>query len=141
MLHRIEVSRDLAAVSPAAQAVVRLAEGWEDEPVQAVDLALVEVLTNIIRHGPQDATGPILLEVGVEGDRITVDVMDDAPPVPVDRLERARAGTGALECDPDDVARIPEGGRGLALVLLMMDEVVLQPLPGKRWRLRLVRRR
>lgn len=134
------MSRDLAAVSPAAQAVVRLMEGWGDDPRQAVDLALVEALTNIVRHGPKDVAGPILIEVEVAADRIVVDILDAVPPVPPDLLERALAGNGGLDCDPCDLEHIAEGGRGLALIVLLMHEVALMPA-GASWRLRLVRRR
>lgn len=138
MLHRFTMKRALADVSPAAQAVTALMQGWEDEAREAVDLTLVEALTNIVRHGNGTETRPIGLEVTLTETQVSIDVVDVTPPVLPDLL--ARAGASAFDFDPDDVQSIPESGRGLALILLLMDEVSLHEEHDLS-RLRLKRRR
>ena len=71
-------------------------------------------------------------------DRVSVDIVDYVSPVPPGLL--ARAGNAAFDFDPDDLQSIPESGRGLALILLMMDEVTLHE-EADLSRLRLVRHR
>lgn len=138
MLHRFSMPRSLVSVSPAAQAVTAVMTDWEEEARDAIDLALVEALTNIVRHGPQGETRPIGIEATLLADRISVDIVDVTPPVPPDLLQRA--GTAGLDFDPTDLQSIPESGRGLALILLMVDEASLHE-DGQMSRLRLVRRR
>lgn len=138
MQHQIAMLRALTAVSPAAQAVTALMLGWDEDARDAVDLTLVEALTNIVRHGPPGETRPIRLEVDLSDDRISIDIVDFTSPMPPDLL--ARAGTSAFDFDPDDVQAIPESGRGLALILVLMDEVTLHE-QDELSRLRLIRRR
>lgn len=138
MRHTLTMLRALTDVSPAAQAVTALMDGWEDDARDAVDLTLVEALTNIVRHGPPGETRPIRLEVDLGEDRILIDIVDFTSPMPPDLL--ARAGMASFDFDPDDVQSIPESGRGLALILVMMDEVSLHE-DGDLSRLRLIRRR
>lgn len=138
MRHDLTLARKLDAVSPAAQAVTALLPHWEPEGRDAVDLALVEALTNIIRHGPQGETQPIRVEVEVTPSRVTVDIVDTAPPLPANLLERA--GVQGFDFDPEDIGEIPESGRGVALILVLMDEVTLLDKDGLS-RLRLMRRR
>lgn len=138
MRHRLSLSRALDAVSPAAQAVTALMVGWDPDARDAVDLALVEALTNIVRHGPKGETRPIRMEVELADDHVAVDIIDVTPPAPPDAL--ARAADCRLDVDTDAIDAIPESGRGLALMLVLMDEVSLH-LDGPLPRLRLMRRR
>lgn len=138
MRHTLTMPRQLDGVSPAAQAVTTLMAGWDEIACEAVDLTLVEALTNIVRHGPAGETRPIGLEVDLGKDSITIDIIDFCSPVPPDLL--SRAGNAAFDFDPDDLQSIPESGRGLALILLMMDEVTLHE-ESDLSRLRLMRRR
>ncbi len=138
MPHMLLMPRTLSEVSPAAQSVTGLMQDWDDVSCEAVDLALVEALTNIVRYGPPGETRPIGLEVDLRDDRVSVDIVDYVSPVPPGLL--ARAGNAAFDFDPDDLQSIPESGRGLALILLMMDEVTLHE-EADLSRLRLVRHR
>lgn len=138
MQHRLPMPRSLDSVSPAAEAVTSLMGGWDEEARDAVDLTLVEALTNIVRYGPPGERRPILLDVELDDSRIRIDIVDVTPPVPPDLLYRA--GSAAFDFDPDNVQSIPESGRGLALILLMMDEVTLHE-EADLSRLRLIRNR
>lgn len=138
MLHRFTMDRTLSEVSPLAQSVTGLMVGWPDESREAVDLTLVEALSNIVRHGSRTETRQIGIEVDLAQDRITVEVVDFTSPMPPDLLERA--GNASFDFDADDIQSIPEGGRGLALILCLMDEVSLHEGPDTS-RLRLIRRR
>lgn len=123
MQHRFPMPRTLTEVSPAAEAVTGLMRGWTEDARDAVDLTLVEALTNIVRYGPPGEERPILLDIDLDDRRIQIDIVDFIPPVPPDLLQRA--GNSAFDFDPDNVQTIPESGRGLALILMMMDEVTL----------------
>ncbi|MBC2837576.1 ATP-binding protein [Paragemmobacter straminiformis] len=138
MHHEHAMLRALTEVSPAAQAVTALMVGWDEDARDAVDLTLVEALTNIVRHGPPHETRPIRLEIDLTDASISIDIVDFTSPMPPDLLERA--GTATFEFDADDVQAIPESGRGLALIMVLMDEVTLHE-QDELSRLRLVRRR
>ena len=138
MHQHLSLPRHLTAISPTAEAVTALMSGWADEARESVDLALVEVLTNILRHGPATATQPVELGVTVEEDAVTIEVIDLVPPIPPGLL--ASIDPSVLETEAGDLDAIPESGRGLALVLVLMDEVTLLDGDGTA-RLRLVLRR
>lgn len=125
-LTEVLVARSLAAVAPAAQKVRDFAAAHLD-PVLAgdVELAVVETLTNAIKHGKvhqRDKTD-ILITLRRDACDVVVDIFDQAPLVPPGTFDRIGADT--LEIDPDNLVGLMENGRGLALILLSMDEVSL----------------
>lgn len=90
----------------------------------AFELAVVEVVTNVIRHGAEGTRARVELEVGHTPDGLRAVVTDDADPVDLDL-------SGASMPDPEDFG---EGGRGLALIALLVDEFAHEPLAhGNRW--------
>ena len=103
----------LAAVLPA-----RLAGAARD----AVQVALVEVLTNIVQHGYR-GLAPTAIEVAWQerGDTLAVDVRDAGHAIPAARL--AAAGEDTFAFDPDDLAALPENGLGLAILKMAFDVV------------------
>lgn len=120
------VDRNLAAVAPAAIKVRDFARDHLD-PVLAgdVELAVVETLTNAIKHGQvhQRDNTDILITLERDASDLIVDIFDQAPLVPPDTFERITAA--ALDIDPGNLDGLMEHGRGLALILLSMDEVTL----------------
>lgn len=78
----------------------------------ALELAVVEALTNIIRHG---APGSIDLVMRHGPDGVEVVLSDDGPAPPADLFTAARA--------PQDP--LAESGRGLGLILACADGVTL----------------
>jgi anti-sigma regulatory factor (Ser/Thr protein kinase) len=109
------------------------AQGLSRGAIWPFQVALDEVLSNIVRHGPREASPPPLIELRLRmvGDSLEVMVLDDA--APFNPLEAPWPDTTrALE------ARQP-GGLGIALVRQLMD-VVEYERTGERNRL-LMRRR
>lgn len=97
-----------------------------DDRRGAFELAVVEVVTNVIQHGAEGTRARVRLELGHTDDGLRAVVTDDAEPADVDV-------SNATMPDPEDFG---ESGRGLALIALLVDEFVHEPLPhGNRWTL------
>lgn len=91
-------------------------------------LAVSEVATNVVEHaeGPDHPLVSVRLEVDAEA--LTAVMTDDADPalIRLDQVEMPGADA--------------ESGRGLALALAALDELVHDPGDGNVWRLRRLRR-
>lgn len=139
MLHCFTMPRDLAAISPLAQSVTALmAKGFDQDTRDAVDLALVEALSNAVKHGTLESAKRVGVEVTLSETEVVLEIIDSSPPMPLFLLEEI--DPDALEIDGSDLENVPESGRGLALIVMMMDEVTFHHV-GDQTRLRLVRRR
>lgn len=135
----IWIKRDLAEVGAAAEAV----KGWaaevlNQEQSEAIELALTEALTNAIRHGTAESATKIGVHVETGAEGIAVEIADSSPPMPQHLLDEA--GADKIAFDPADLEAISEGGRGLSLIVLMMDEVAYVRVNGQ-VRLRMLLRR
>jgi serine/threonine-protein kinase RsbW len=92
----------------------------------AFELAVVEVVTNVIQHGVEGTRTRVELEVGHTEHGLRAVVTDDAAPAEIDPSSAAMP-------DPEDFG---ESGRGLALIALLVDEFSHEPLAhGNRWTL------
>jgi anti-sigma regulatory factor (Ser/Thr protein kinase) len=112
-LNRLKEARDFAE---------RAAEdcGLPIEARYQVKLALSEAVTNAIQHGSSSTDSPIRICVSQEAGALVIEVVDTGRFVP--RVTRH--------------GDMPESGRGLEFMRLMMDEVDLQPgTDGTRLRL------
>ena len=88
------------------------------------ELALVEVVTNVIQHGVAGTRTRVELEVGHTEEGLRAVVTDDAEPADLELSSAAMP-------DPEDFG---ESGRGLALIALLLDEFAHEPLEhGNRW--------
>jgi len=88
----------------------------------AVQIALAEVLTNIVQHGYRELAPAAIELVWQEGESaLAVDVRDTGHAIPAGRL--AAAGEDTFAFDPDDLAALPEGGLGLAILKTAFDVV------------------
>lgn len=115
------IERDLDELGPAAdQLRVWLAGVMDDDDASGVELALVEALSNSIRHGPSESADPICLSLDVLDGQVAIEIADGSPAMPT---LFDGAGERKLELSLDDIDRLPEGGRGLSLIVLSMDEV------------------
>ncbi len=83
--------------------------------VDAVNIALDELVTNVICHGDASATGGIQVVLAVAGHRLTVEVTDDGRPF--DPLSRPAPDTTL------DIDSRPVGGLGIHFVRTLMDEI------------------
>lgn len=77
-------------------------------------LAANEAVTNAIRHGAPDERGHIHLSVASDAERLTFAVRDH----------------GTFSPRIPDPSTIYEGGRGMAIMASLMDEVQIRISPG-----------
>ena len=126
------LDRDLTAISPVAQAVeAHAASLLGQEGATAVELALVEALTNSIKHGSMDGriTEPLFVKAHSDALSLIVEVFDVVPVIPDGLLEEA--GAHRLEVDISDIPALAENGRGLSLIVVCVDKVTLRTADDK----------
>jgi len=135
----LSIDSDLDKVSLLARAVRALCQDLLDpEEQDAVELSLVEAINNVIKHGYHGERGKdVQVSVGLQTDQVVIDIIDHAPPMAPEVLENASADPFTF--DETDLADIPEGGMGLALIRMNMDEVEYVS-NGSENRLRMVKR-
>lgn len=134
----LSIASDLDAVGPVGEAVRTFCSRILDqEGADAVELSTVEAITNIIRHGYAGGPGRIDILVELRPDGVAVEIADRAPAMPRERLDTT--SQDPFSFDATDLAAVPEGGMGLALIRLSMDEVFYHSTGGEN-RLRMVRR-
>jgi serine/threonine-protein kinase RsbW len=136
----LKIRSELDAVAPLASGIRAIcAEYLDEEGLDAVELAVSEAVTNIIRHGYEEGEeGSIKVLVLVYPDRIAFEIVDRAPPMDPALLEQASAERFAF--DPKNLDELPESGMGLALIRMNMDKVEYLSRP-KQNTLRMIRRR
>jgi len=119
----LSIDSDLDKVSLLSRAVRALCEdllGPED--LDAVELSVVEAINNVIKHGYHGKPGKdVQVAIALHPDQVAIEVIDHALPMPPQVLENA--GDDPFAFDETDLANIPEGGMGLALIRMNMDEV------------------
>ncbi|WP_322896095.1 MULTISPECIES: ATP-binding protein [unclassified Yoonia] len=126
------LERDLYQVQSVAIPVKTYAMQFlNDDDAAAVELALVEAVTNAIKHGSINGrdTGQITVTAQVFDDRFVVEVVDHVPVLPQAALDRARNRGAAFNID--NVAALDESGRGVSLMVLVMDEIILSTANDK----------
>jgi serine/threonine-protein kinase RsbW len=120
---RLVVQPTLPDVARAVQSLQAGLPARLPEPERhALEIALCEVLTNIVQHGFAGAApAPVEVDCVEQADALVVEVRDRGRAIPRERLDAAGADTFAF--DPEDIAALPEGGFGLALVKAAFDVV------------------
>ena len=133
------IDSDLDKVVQISLAVRGLCTGLlSDDELDAVELSVVEAINNVIKHGYGGQPGrDIQVLVGLHRDKVVVEIVDNAPPMPADLLNQA--SEERFDFDETNLADIPEGGMGLALIQMNMDEVEYNSGNGEN-RLRMVKR-
>lgn len=77
------IERDFGELGRAAdQLRVWLADVLDDDAAAGVELAVVEALTNSIRHGPSECKRPIGIFLEVSEADVVVEIADGSPPMP-----------------------------------------------------------
>jgi serine/threonine-protein kinase RsbW len=135
----LSIDADLDKVSLIARAVRALcAEILHPDDVDAVELGLVEAINNVIEHGYHGQPGKnVQVRVGLQSDQVVIEIVDHAPPMPADLLQSPTSDPFGF--DENSIEGIPEGGMGLALIRMNMDEVEYFSSEGEN-RLRMVKR-
>jgi anti-sigma regulatory factor (Ser/Thr protein kinase) len=105
-----------AELAVARKYAADFAEAFGLEPDDSYDfvLAVNEAVTNAVRHGASDDRGMIHLSIVADAERLTFAVRD--------------SGTFAMPVMDGPVNS--DGGRGLALMASLVDEVQLEIDPG-----------
>jgi anti-sigma regulatory factor (Ser/Thr protein kinase) len=88
--------------------------GLAEDACFDVQLAVSEAVTNAVIHGSASPTDPVDLEAREEGELLVFEVRD----------------AGNKPRREDSFERVAEGGRGLALMALVMDDVLLSCSEG-----------
>ena len=111
---------------PAELGSLTLLDGWlgdrlsalavDDEWGFALDLAVCEVATNIIRHAlHEDTSRAFSVEFDIRDHNVRVVFTDAGDAFPLERLEAARRDRFC------EISPLLESGRGLMLILLSVD--------------------
>ncbi|MFJ4219568.1 ATP-binding protein [Curtobacterium luteum] len=112
--HRVELDCPPDDVTAVHEFLARV---WQAEPSvsaedrMALELALVELASNVIEHAARDRGVACQVDLACSAEGYAAVVTDDGAPASVD------PGAAAL---PEDLA---ESGRGLALVQMVVDEL------------------
>jgi anti-sigma regulatory factor (Ser/Thr protein kinase) len=119
------IRADLARLKEARDFAERAAVefGLSSDACYQVKLAVSEAVTNAIQHGSDSPDAPVRLEISEQPGALVIEVIDTGRFVP--RVTRRGA--------------MPESGRGLEFMGLMMDQVDLDPGEAGT-RLRMVKR-
>jgi serine/threonine-protein kinase RsbW len=110
--------------------------GVDEESVYDILLAATEACTNVLTHGGQQVSG---YEVVTSLDPVgcQIEVADEGiglpPPKPrrMPRLGRLSLPVLARREQAIPIARLPESGRGLAVMRACVDQVTLDSQPGR----------
>jgi anti-sigma regulatory factor (Ser/Thr protein kinase) len=103
-LNRLKDARDFAEVAAAEF-------GFDFDARYEVKLAVSEAVTNAIQHGSRSTDDPIRIVAAEESGALVFEVLDTGTFVP--RVVRR--------------GELPESGRGLEFMRLLMDEVHVRP--------------
>ncbi len=97
-----------------------------------IDQALTEVVNNCIEHAyGHKNVNQIIIAFRLLSDRLVIEVSDTGKEYDVKLLESL---TTDFNFDPDDIVNLPEGGFGLKIIKLCMDEVnYLRTNGSNRW--------
>jgi stage II sporulation protein AB (anti-sigma F factor) len=119
------IRADLARLKEARDFAERAAVefGLSSDACYQVKLAVSEAVTNAIQHGSDSPEAPVRLEISEQPGALVIEVIDTGRFVP--RVTRR--------------GEMPESGRGLEFMGLMMDQVDLDPGEAGT-RLRMVKR-
>jgi anti-sigma regulatory factor (Ser/Thr protein kinase) len=124
--HSMTVPASAPGVREAESALLAFAKssGLPAEAIWRLEVALDEVLSNVVRHGlAAGRIGPIAVDLDIGTSRIEVVVTDDAP------------AFNPLEVQTPDpsvpLEERPIGGLGITLVKALMDEVTYERRDGR----------
>lgn len=107
------IRADVGRLKEARDFAERAAEefGLDEDARYQVKLAMSEAVTNAIQHGSSSDDDPIRIVVTEESDALVFEVLD----------------TGRFRPRVRRRGDLPESGRGLEFMRLLMDEVDLRP--------------
>jgi serine/threonine-protein kinase RsbW len=99
--------------------------GLSQEIACHMELAVIEAVTNVIRHNPNLPTASItFVDISSDAQGLEYQITDQGMPIPAEVLANARGQV--FEFDPDDLDGIPECGMGLSLIKSVADQLDYQ---------------
>lgn len=118
----LKIDSDLASVELVAGVVRAVCSGsLGEDALNDLEIGIVEAINNVIKHGYSGQKGSsVEVSIGLRKDRVVIDIIDQAPPMPEGKLADAAK---AQRPDTRTIADLPEGGMGLSLIQMTMDEV------------------
>jgi serine/threonine-protein kinase RsbW len=128
---KLSVDSKLDLVALVARAVRALCTDLlAEEDIDAVELSVVEAMTNVIRHGYEQQEGRnVEVTVQLRPHEVAIAIIDEAAPMNGELLKQASAERFAF--DESDLSAVPERGMGLALIRMNMDDVEYHSSHGK----------
>ena len=124
-------ARHLGVAAGFIRAAARVA-GFEEDGVEAVEIAVMEAVDNVIDHARVGHEESVTIVVRQSGDDLIVEIRDMGVPWP----ERVLNGEVGVEMPPI----YSERGRGMAMMRALMDEVTPLQRPDGGKTLRMVKR-
>jgi anti-sigma regulatory factor (Ser/Thr protein kinase) len=127
LVSQMQIGCDFGAIRKAAE---WLRAGCKDiDPAQLaeLELAVVEAVTNVVKHGGIASTEKLSFELSREGDAIKIVITDPGRPISPAALDLSAS---ALDFDPEDVANLPTNGLGLAIIREVTDDFDYQTQNG-----------
>lgn len=118
-LVRVLIPPNLAEVDALAPRLTAQAEPFlPGDRLPAFEIAVVEALTNVIRHGGLRSGQTIGVALHRTPDGIEATITDEGPALPDDLFIRPRP-------EDDDSDPLAESGRGIGLILMCADGVTV----------------
>jgi anti-sigma regulatory factor (Ser/Thr protein kinase) len=124
--HALTVVSSGSASGEASAWARALAEraGWSEERVYALDLCVVEMVSNVVNHGYSEERGRIWLELHVGDDAGMLTITDEAPP-----FDPLSAPSPAIPASLDDASAT--GGYGIHMVRATASECRYERRDGR----------
>lgn len=111
------------AVHDAMERLWAAVPGIGDEDRDMFALAVSEIVTNVVEHASGRESISVTAQVSATARDLCAVLTDDAHPALIDLEAVSMPGVDA------------ESGRGLALALASLDELIHEPGAGNKWRL------
>lgn len=124
---RLAIERDLTQIGPLGECVKNLCAGESSTELAQIELAVSEVLTNIIKHSVPDESAQIEFPVGVtviaNDDILTLSVSEVGKPMCGDLVQSYTDARISMPESGKQVLELPESGWGMQLLKTLCDEI------------------
>lgn len=126
---RLQIESDYANIGMAAHCIRGLFQSvFDTETVQQLELAVVEGMNNVVEHAYTERAGNwVNIEVAIFSGALEVVISDQGRSMDPALLDREQT---ALDFDENYISTLPEGGMGLALIQMTMDDVRYESAGG-----------
>ena len=129
---RLIIESDIHHIPLVGMAVSRFTESLlpvQVDPFQ-IEICTVEAVTNSIKHAcGVGSSREVEVIFALSDDALTISICDEG--TPLDRAVLQNKGSQCFDFDPDRLESLSEGGRGLAIIKAIMDDVSYETCNGK----------